>query len=431
MRRYSLFYFWIWVFIIFIPVSPLNAETGVLQEAGEFSFFQWGMLQGFDPQHNGWDVHLGGQLAVDANYYDSDNVKDRGLRWETVNVLFMGNYKNELFFHIEPDLLGIDTLDNLYEAWAGWHFDSALRVKAGQVKVALSTEFATREENLPAVDYGFSSYLDGRYDLGLQIDGALGSNLFWYEATAVSGNGFDLAGNSRDAAQFSIRAVSFPLDRLRFEWLRNAFAGFSFAYSPDFDDELFLATPLRSTTFATANLDGDSARWLHGEAGWFWGPLRVGAERVHGAVNDVKVSSGGRKDFDRLTSWSAYGAWFITGQQVRWKQGRWLPPVSKTAAGKNDQERDFLGFLDSLGCLELAFRYSNADMDRDLFKEGLTDYGISSQEVRTATLNLNWYPRDGLVISAGWVKTIADQDLFSFGGTDRDSSFILRTILTF
>jgi hypothetical protein len=431
MRRTASFYFWIWVLIIFMPVPPVNAETGEFHEAGEFTFFEWGVLRGFNTQAEGWDVHLGGQLAVDALYYDSDNAKDSGFRWETVNVLFAGNYENRLFLHVEPDLLGIDTRNNLYEAWAGWHFDSALRVKAGQVKVALNTEFATREENRAALDYSFSSYLDGRYDLGLQIDGSLWSNLFWYETTAVAGNGFDLDGNSRDAAQFSIRAVAFPLNRLRFEWLKGAFAGLSFAYSPDFDDELFLATPLRSTTFATKDLDGDSARWLRGEVGWFWGPLRMGAERVHGAVNDVKVSSGGRKDFDQLTSWSAYGAWYITGQRARWKQGRWLGPLLEPAAGQNNAEFDFMRFFDSLGCLEIAFRYSNADIDRDLFKEGLTDYGISSQEVRTATLNLNWYPRDGLVINAGWVKTIADQDLSTFGGTDRDSSFILRTILTF
>jgi hypothetical protein len=374
---------------MFMPVPSVNAETGEFHEAGEFTFFEWGVLRGFNTQAEGWDVHLGGQLAVDALYYDSDNAKDSGFRWETVNVLFAGNYENRLFFHVEPDLLGIDTRNNLYEAWAGWHFDSALRVKAGQVKVALSTEFATREENLPAVDYGFSAYLSSRYDIGLQIDGSLGSNLFWYEATATAGHGFDLDGNARDAARFSVRAVTFPLNRLNFGWLKNAFAGVSFAYSPDYDDELFLATPLRSTTFSTANLDGDSARWLHGELGWFWGPLRVGGERVHAAVNDVKVGGGRRQDIDELTSWSAYGAWTITGQQVRWNQGRWLPPMLETAAGREKAGPDIFGFLDSLGRLEIAFRYSNADIDRDLFETGLTDYGISSQEVRTATLNLN------------------------------------------
>jgi phosphate-selective porin len=102
-------------------------------------------------------------------------------------------------------------------------------------------------------------------------------------------------------------------------------------------------------------------------------------------------------------------------------------------AGPQDKRQifDFLSFLDPLGCLEIAFRYSNADIDRSLFNFGLTSYGVSTQEVRTATLNLNWYPEDGLAISGGWVKTIADQELGTLGDTDRDSSFFLRTILTF
>jgi len=431
MRKSNFFWFRIWALMICILAPTAHAGGIESYPPEEFSFFQWGALRGLEKQTGDWAVHLGGQLALDALYYDSDNVKDNGFRWQTVNLLMLGNYKDRGQFHLEPDLLGNDTRNNLYEAWAGWSLDPALRIKAGLVKVALNTEFATRQENRAALDYSFSSYLDGRYDLGLQVDGAVWSNLFWYEATAVAGHGFDLDGNSRDAAQFSIRAVAFPLSRLRFEWLKGAFAGFSLAYSPDFDDELFLATPLRSTTFATADLDGDSARWLRGEIGWYWGPLRFGAERVHGAVNDVKVSGGGRNDFDQLTSWSAYGAWYITGHQVRWKQGRWLPPLLKSGAEQNSTEFDFMRLMDALGCLEIAFRYANADIDRDLFEEGLTDYGISSQEVRTATLNLNWYPRQGLVINAGWVKTIADQDLFAFGGTDRDSSFILRTTLTF
>jgi phosphate-selective porin len=116
---------------------------------------------------------------------------------------------------------------------------------------------------------------------------------------------------------------------------------------------------------------------------------------------------------------------------VRWEQGRWLPPVIDAGPDDKRQIFDFLRFLDPLGCLEIAFRYANADIDRKLFDLGFTDYSISSQEVRTATLNLNWYPKAGLRISGAWVKTIADDFLNSFEGTNRDSSFALRIMLTF
>lgn len=422
---------WLWLLVVFTTVADIHAEQPASLDREEFSFFQWGPLRGLDTDVGGWDIHLGGQLAGDAIYYDSDNVKDSGLRWETVDALLFGDYENKYFFHLESDFLGIDTPNNLYEAWVGWKIHPAFRIKAGQVKVALNTEFATRSENFPSFDYGFSSYLDGRYDLGVQIDGSLWSKLIWYEATGVWGEGFDLDGNRKTEPQVSIRTVISPLVGVGYEWLKGTFVGASLAYSPDYDDEIFLDTPLRNMVFDTADLDGESAQWIHAEAGWYGGPFRMSIERVQGAVNDVKVSGGGKEDFDQLTSWSAYGSWYITGQRVRWDRGRWLPP--KVNAGPQDKRQvfDFLSLLDPLGCLEIAFRYSNADIDRGLFDFGLTSYGISTQEVRTATLNLNWYPRDGLAISGGWVKTIADQDLYTFGGTDRDSSFFLRTILTF
>ncbi len=421
---------WLWILVLFTTVQDAYGDPPFLGRE-EFSFSQWKWLRGLDSNWGGWDIHLGGQLAGDAIKYDSNNVKDSGVRWETATALFLGAYENRYFFQIEPDLLGIDTRDNLFEAWAAWKMHPALRLKAGQVKVALNTEFATRSENFPCVDYGFSSYLDGRYDLGVQIDGNLWSNTLWYEASAALGDGFDIDGNRKDEPQVSIRAVVSPLTGLGYNWLKGAFFGLGFAYSTDYEDEFSLATPLRSTVFDTVDLVGDSAKWIHSEVGWYWGAFRVGAERAEGAVNDVELSGGSKDDLDQLTSWSAYGSWYITGQRVRQGRGRWLPPVIDSGPHDKSQIFDFLRFLDPLGCLEIAFRYSNADIDRDLFVYGLTRVGVSTQEVRTATLNLNWYPQPGMLISAGWVKTKADQDLFTFGGKDEDSSYILRTILTF
>jgi phosphate-selective porin len=95
------------------------------------------------------------------------------------------------------------------------------------------------------------------------------------------------------------------------------------------------------------------------------------------------------------------------------------------------QRFDFLSLADFLGRLELAFRYSNADIDRQLFIKDIASYGPSTQEVRTITVNLNWYPRPGLRFAAGVVETIADQDLIAFDDTDADFAFFLRTIVTF
>ncbi len=375
------------------------------------SRFQWKSVTGIERQWQGWDFYFGGQVAVDAIGYDRDNRKNDGLRWETLNLLISGNYGDRFDFFVEPDLLGIDTKNNLFEAWAGWRITPDLHLRAGQVKVALNTELATRPENFPCLDYGFSSYLDGRYDLGVQVDGALLNNCIWYEATVTAGAGFDLDGNRRSDPLLALRTVVFPAQFIDLNFLANWFAGLGLSWGPDYDDNIFVQTPLRSTVFTTRNLHGDDYRSRHFEAGWYNGPFRIGAERVRCEI----------EEFDQITSWSAYASWNITGETMRWERGGWQPSSRQSGRGQT--------FLNLPGCLELAFRYSNADIDRALFDTGMTAYDPSTQEVRTATVNLSWSPRPGLQIAAGWVKTIADHELTTLGGTNRDSSYILRARL--
>lgn len=394
-------------------VSGLNAA-----DCSGSPCFQWSSIKGIDAHWEGWDIHAGGQIVVDAVAYDKNNRKNSGLRWETVNLRVTGNRGDRFRFFVEPDLLGIDTRTNLYEAWAAWNINPSLLVRAGQVKVALNSEFATRPENCPCLDYGFSSYLDGRYDLGLQADGLLPGKVLWYEATATTGNGFDLDGRRRSDPLCALRAVVFPQRFIPSDFLDGAFAGLGLAWSPDYDDSVLVQTPLRSTVFTTRPLHGDYYRSWHFEAGYYKGPFRIGAERVNAEIGNVRIGGGRTIDVDQLTSWSAYASWNITGERMRWERGRWLP-----ARGDNKRLK---GLERIPGCLELAFRYSNADLDRVLFETGMTAYDPSTQEVRTATLNMNWYPRPGLKVSAGWVSTIADHELYTLGGTNRDSSYVIR-----
>lgn len=399
------------VFLCFCLLIGTGFLSGLYAAGNQASpRFQWNWATGIERQWQGWDICFGGQITVDAIAYDRDNRKDNGLRWETLNLTISGNYGDWFDFFVEPDLLGIDTKNNLFEAWAGWRITPDLHLRAGQVKVALNSELATRPENFPCLDYGFSSYLDGRYDLGLQADGEVLNRAAWFEATVTAGAGFDLDGNRRSDPLLAIRTVVFPAQFIGLNFLSGWFAGLGVSWSPDYDDNFFVQTPLRSTVFTTGNLHGDEYRSRHFEAGWYKGPFRIGAERVLAKI----------EDFDQITSWSAYASWNITGETMRWERGGWQPS-SRQSGGK--------GSLRLPGCLELAFRYSNADIDRALFDTGLTTYDPSTQEVRTATANLNWYPRAGLQITAGWIKTIADHELTTLGGTNRDSSYLLRARL--
>ena len=84
-----------------------------------------------------------------------------------------------------------------------------------------------------------------------------------------------------------------------------------------------------------------------------------------------------------------------------------------------------------LNRVELAARYSNADIDRRLFRSGIAIPGQSTQEVRTTVVALNWFVTENVRVSLAWFNTIADEPLIAFGGGRPDSSFLLRIDINF
>lgn len=371
-------------------------------------------LFGIKAAGDDWRLHGGGRLVVDAIKYGHANARRSGLEVDEAQLLLEGGYGEDLAFRVQPDLLGIDTRHNLYDAWASLRFCPEATLTAGQIRLALGTEYATRPEDLPLIGYGFTSFLDGRHDWGARLDGELLARSFWYDLAAVAGHGFGVDGQDLNSPQFSLRCVVTPFAATDLPALQGFFGGAGLAYSPRYDDPLRLTTPLDSTVFTVRDLDGDDAFWRHLELGYFWGPFRCGFESSVGAVGDVPTGGGRTEDMDQLTAWTAYAAWNLTGEETAWRRGRWVPaPAASSRFGR----------------VEIAARYSNADVDRGLFDGGLTDYDPSTQEVRTFTLNLNWYPAGGVRVSAGWVKTLADDELTAFGGTNRDSALLLRLAL--
>ncbi len=389
---------------------------------GFYSDFNYRELEPAVLRKGDFSLEIGGHVILDAVKYGYANERRSGIEFDYATVIISGQYKS-LTWRIEPDLLGRNTPSNLYDAWGAWTFSPALRLSAGQLRVALGTEYATPEEHLPFAGYSFTSYLDGRYDVGLRMDGDLLNSMLWYQVTATMGEGFGLEGKRLESPMYALRLVGHPFGWIKdnnfWRFLQGFFSGVSIAHLTDFDDPIRLATPFESRVFRTRDLDGDSGQWIQYEFGYHRGPFRLAYEYVSGTADEVPVGRGRDEDMDQLTSFVVYASWNITGEEQVWKSGGWVKPEKRSPA-----EEGLFNFLP--GRWEIGARYSNADIDRDLFIYDYTFYGQSTQEVRTFSLNLNWQPRDQMRFSVQWVKTIADQDLETFGDTDRDSSFLLR-----
>jgi hypothetical protein len=368
-------------------------------------------------------VRFGGRVAADLARYGRSNLKESGLVPVAIEPR-ADLWSGELRLRIALDLHGTDSPRPVREAFAEWTPTAALRVRAGQQRVGLGTEAATEDEDLPLPGRNFNAHLDGRHDLALQADAATAGGVLWGQATLAAGKGFGLEGSRVASPMAALRAAVFPFARARGALRANLgglFVGGAHARLGSFDSRVVLATPADSVVFTTPRLDGRSGSWTRYEVGWVEGPIAFGWERTLGEARDVRrpfapvacpgscPPFGRRPDFDELTAWSASLSVRLTGEEPRWERGAWreAPPLPG-------------------GSWTLAARYSNGDIDRDLFQAGFTRYDPSSQETRTFTAGLGWAPRPGMRVTLAFVRTIADHELSTFRGGARDASFLLR-----
>jgi hypothetical protein len=367
------------------------------------------------PEDWRWDAD--GLLSLQYTDWGGRNASENGLDTQTATIIVTGRYGDDFRLWIEPDFDGENTRHNLSELWGEWTLAPDQWLRVGQMRVALGTEFETRHEDLLFVGYAYPTWLYGRYDTGARYDAYATDNLWWALAGTV-GEGFDLEGGQRENPLFMIRGALTPEQRLQdgrreFEGL---FGGAAFAYSPDGDDHIIQDTPLEQTTFTTPDLDGEAEQFVHWEGGLRTGPFRAGLENIVGDITEVPSGApGDTNDMEELTSWAGYVAFNFTGDAPRWERGGWAPYTQADHdAGKALP-------------VELGFRYSNSDIDRDLFDLGVISFDTSSQETRTLSTVLSAYLNPDTRLALQWLFVIVDDNgLPPFDGEDRTSNLVLR-----
>jgi hypothetical protein len=416
--------------------SPASAEPG-----GKLDPFEWNTREGlyYEDAARELRVDIDGRIALDWMHWDDRNTRSTQLRVDRALLAARVNAGRYADARVVVDLDGIDTRDNLWEAWAAVSPGSYARLTAGLLPIAFSMEHTLGEAASGLVGYpGFPAFLTSRTDWAARLDGELGAGLVYYELVAALGEGFDLFGQSRGDPQLAGRLTSFPLRFVDWELklgpytvplLSGVFVNGAYALSTEYDGHLDVASPFRNKLFDTPRLDGDAASfWIFGY-GADLGPFRVLHEFSRGSIDDVRLPSGIRRDFDdQITSWQLVLSWRLTGEPYDSR------PFARRGALRPDPPARPLDGEDAargLGSFELALRYANADIDRDFFVEGVTTPMLSSQEFRQVAAAASWYPTPALRVSAQVVRIIADQRPAVFDSRGRDTSYLLRGELHF
>jgi hypothetical protein len=422
------------------------------EPAGVEARFAWNPLEGFiveDPSRERDHAvlfHAGGIFAVDYRHYDRRNARDRQARLDRALVVFDGEPLEGLTFRAAVDLIGTDTQSALDELWAGYSPAPWLRVRAGLMKMSLGVEHAFPEPDLPFADYAFPAFLEGRTDWAVRVDGELGEGLLSYDFGFASGQGFDAFGQRQGTPAVYGRVTSYPLrwldagfgpDSYRVTLPSGFFVTFGATYGNDWEADLDVATSLRNKLFLTPRIRANTWSVYHWGYGFDAGPFRVFHEATYGSLLDVDFPDGTEDDLEsELHSWSFTFSWMITGEPFDSRPFRQvLPGLAREGRGRGDfPRRPLVGApegREGFGAFEVAVRYTNGDIARELVDGGFTSLDVSSQEFRTFEVALDWYPVAGVRIGAQVTRVIADQFPAVFDSHGRDTSGLVRLQIVF
>ena len=373
-------------------------------------------------------LRVRGLVAFDAVARDERLLRDSGLELDRATLRVEGRTAGGRTWRVAPDFAGVKTRANLEEAWIAFPLGSSARVALGLLRFPLGLESALLEEDRPLVDSAFPAHLDERHDWGLRLDAEHASGRFTWAFGAAGGRGFGPSGTRRDEPQLSLRLASHPFVRSADAtppWTRGAFVGAAYAWSPSYESELDVDAPFGTKLFDTDELHADEASSLHWFAGWDAGPVRAWTESTSGSLLGLQ-HAGGEADLEnQITSWQSTLSWRVTGEPYDSRPYR----LGQVAGTPTLPAHPLFGPAPNghgPGLVELALRYSNADIDRELFALGLTDPQRSSQEFRSFSAAINWWPTRHLRVTVQAVRLIVDDDLTVLGNQGRATSVGLR-----
>ncbi|MHC4607925.1 MAG: porin, partial [Planctomycetota bacterium] len=394
---------------------------------------RWSLTEGlrYEDRARGITSHLGGIFALDYVDYDSRNQRDSEFRFGRAVIVLDGTYGEDFSWRGELDLLGVETEYGFDELWGSFEFRPGMRLTAGLLEIPLGAESSIPEEDLSFTNYAFPAYLDHRTDWAVRLDGELNGGALYYDVTLALGEAFDRFGQRREDPQVSARVVFYPFSAEgpashigeAVLPLAGVFAGLGAAYTPSFRGELDIATPADSKVFHLPELRAGSSRFFHVSGGADLLFVRVMGDLVRGGLMDLDTPQGERDLDDQITAWQLQVSWMVTGETYdtrpyRLRDGRPKPfpaqPIWPAVEGEG------------WGALELAARYSNADVDREFFDLGFTDYNTSSQEFRSITGAVSWYPTPNARATIEVIRSIVDDDPAELGGQGRDTTVIFR-----
>jgi phosphate-selective porin OprO/OprP len=309
-------------------------------------------------------------------------------------------------------------------------------LRGGKFKPPLSLERLQSATDLLFAERSISNQLAPNRDTGFQFGGDILTYGNW-QVGVFDGALDNQLNELNSSSDFDGDARLFltPFTDLDFDWLKGFGAGVAGDFGHSKVDQnlnvIQYRTPGRATFFKydvstsssnTISVFADGDHWrLIPQGYYYWGPFGFMGEYLissQGAQRTQTTTSGKTKTttvneatFDNK-GWFVQASYVLTGEDASFKG---VVPINP-----------FDPLNGRWGAFELAFQYSQLDVDPKAFDLGFAKTPDSTQSAQTFGVGINWYLNKNFKLQADWYNTSFDTPV-KFGDHLRDHENVILT----
>jgi phosphate-selective porin len=342
-------------------------------------------------EDDAFHLNVRGNVHFDTRFYQGESVgAPDSFDLRRARIDLRGRVHRWFTFRVQPELAGHPYIRN---AWMDAGPVDLFHVRAGQMKVPLSSSWLTLDNNINFIERATSTPLHPFFDRGLLLWGELLGGVSIYDFGVFTGAGTDsdyTAGDVDNHPEFAGRLLLQPFRTVDCKPLQGVYLAAAETYAKmTVPTSRYELGGLRSANYETAiwrwrtnqtfGTDGrvtdrvaariGSRSRVVGEVHYLLGPFALSAEylRLHyrdiNVYHDLMVGSS-RRAHQRLfqtsgtiRSLSVWASVYVTGESNKLVHEGW-----KTAKPKGNVGEGGCGAIEVLG------RYSRTDTDRELFR---------------------------------------------------------------
>ena len=334
-----------------------------------------------------------------------------------VRPIVEGTVAEFVDFKIMPDFgLGTTVLQDAYLNAHYWPF---AQLQTGKFKEPFGIERLQSGSSLTFIERGVPNTIVPNRDVGAQLWGTWREGLVTYQLAAFDGtnDGGSTDGDNNDGKDFVGRVFVQPFQETTWTPLAGFGIGLAGSSGEANGTPAGYKTVGQQTFFKYgSNVQQSGNRWrISPQLYWSWGPFGLLGEWVQSSteLRNKSPKKGGPAPDLRAdnTAWQLQASYVLTGESASY-----YGVVPRTS---------FVPAKGTWGAFELAARYGELAVDKDIFREGFASISKSADHERSYGVDFNWYLNRFLK----WQLEF-DQTFFDGGateGNDRPTESVIMT----